>query len=137
MSRIRAASFAGFVAVLTFIGGCSVDATVEVKGTVRYDGQPIAEGAINFIPIDGMTSTAGGLIKDGAYSVKVPPGVMKVTITSIKETGESKKLYDAPESPKRPIRAQVLPDKYAHREQTELQYEVKPGINVKDWDLEK
>jgi hypothetical protein len=62
---------------------------------------------------------------------------MRVTITSVKETGQWKKAYDTEQSPKKPIKAQVLPDKYAHREQSELQYEVKPGINVKNWDLEK
>jgi hypothetical protein len=137
MSIARAASFAGCLGILLFVAGCVTDPTVEVKGTAQFDGQPIADGAISFFPVDGKSPTAGGTIKDGAYSVKVSPGVMKVTITWQKETGEKKKLYDTPDSPVVVKKSQVLPEKYASRDQTELEYEVKPGVNVKDWDLTK
>jgi hypothetical protein len=35
----------------------------------------------------------------------------------------------------REVYVETLPEKYSHREKTELQLEVKSGTNVKDWDL--
>jgi hypothetical protein len=140
MSTARAApvvKFAGLLGILLFVVGCEADPTALVKGTAQFDGQPIEDGSISFFPVDGKSQTAGGNIKNGAYSVKVPQGVMKVAITWQKETGEKKKLYDTDDSPVMSKKAQALPDKYADREKTELQYEVKPGINAKDWILTK
>jgi hypothetical protein len=137
MSIARAFLFAGFLTILPFVVGCEADHTAEVKGTAHFDGQPIEDGSISFFPIDGKSSTSGGIIKNGVYSVKVPQGVMKVAITWQKETGEKKKLYDTDDSPVMSKKAQALPEKYASRENTELECEVKPGVNVKDWDLKK
>jgi hypothetical protein len=137
MSKIRAASFVGFLAVLVAIVGCEGDHAPVVKGAVQFDGQPIEKGSINFVPIDGNSNTAGGEIINGAYSVKVPQGVMKVTITWSKDSGRRKKLYGGPDSPERPLFDQVIPAKYSDMQQTELQYEVTPGENIKDWDLKK
>jgi hypothetical protein len=132
----RAVWFGGFLVALLLLAGCDRDNTVEVKGTVQFDGKPIEDGSINFVPADGKSQTAGGAIKDGKYSVKVPVGPMKLTISAPKVVGK-KKLYDTPESPERPVMAESLPAKYADREKTELEFEVKPGVNEKNWDLKK
>ena len=45
--------------------------------TVEMDGNPVEAGTIMFVPVDGQTPTAGGEIKNGRYSVRVPIAEMK------------------------------------------------------------
>jgi hypothetical protein len=125
-------AWAGVFAALLALAGCTDSKNGQVSGTVKVDGIPIESGAITFLPVDGKTATAGGIIKNGAYSVKVPVGAMKVSISAPKVIGE-KKIYNTPNSPVMPITKEALPEKY--NEKTELTFEVKPGANPKDWDL--
>jgi hypothetical protein len=43
----------------------------HIHGEVTYDGQPVAEGFITFIPADGKGETAGGPISAGRYDVGI------------------------------------------------------------------
>lgn len=113
--------------------GCADQSSGEVTGMVRVDGTPIESGAITFIPADGATSTAGGTIKAGRYSVRVPVGKFKVSISMPRET-HKKKLYAAADSPEMAMYQEGLPARY--NERTELELEVKSGSNTKDWDLQ-
>lgn len=119
-----------------FITGCLSDNDYgEVSGTVTYDNRPVEDGAITFIPLDGKGPTTGGTIKDGKYAVaRVPVGTMKVSISGSKVVGK-KKLYNAPNSPEGLITQEYLPEKYNLK--TELTFEVKRGVNSKDWHLPK
>jgi hypothetical protein len=131
--RIERGAWAGGVLVaLLALSGCDAGTEGQVSGTVKVDGQPVEAGAIQFIPADGKTPTSGGEIKDGRYSVKVPVGVMKVSISAPKVVGK-KKIYPTPNSPEMPITKEALPERY--NEQTELTLDVKRGKNEKDWDL--
>jgi hypothetical protein len=122
----------GAVLVLLALAGCG-PRMGQVSGSVTVDGQPPAEeGAITFTPADGKTSVEGGKIINGHYSVRVPPGPKKVSISFSKVVGK-KKLYDAPNSPEMPVTKELLPDRY--NEKTELQFDVKAGANEKDWPL--
>jgi hypothetical protein len=123
---------AGVVMACFLIAGCDDSKFADVSGTVRLDGEPIFEGSITFLPVDGQSQTAGGTIKDGKYSVSVPVGQMKVSISYPKVSG-SKKLYDTPDSPIGYLYKESVPARY--NEQTELVLEVKPGKNTKDWEL--
>lgn len=104
-----------------------------VSGAVTVDGEPAKTGSISFFPVDGVSSTAGGEIKDGKYSAEVPPGMSKVEIRVSKAVGE-KRLYNTPDSPVQPIMAEVLPAKYNDR--TELTFDVQAGSNERDFHLE-
>ena len=58
-----------------------------VSGTVTFDGQPLAEGRIQFEPASAEAMTpAGGEIKDGRYSIPrdqgPTPGDYRIMITS-------------------------------------------------------
>jgi len=123
---------AGVLLTLLALAGCGDDKNGLVSGTVQVDGEPVAAGAILFVPVDGQTATAGGEIKDGRYSVKVPVGTMKVSLSAPKVVGK-KKIYPTENSPIMPITVEALPAKY--NEHTELRLDVKPGKNEKDWDL--
>ena len=123
-----------FVAATLLLAGCGDDRFGEITGAVRIDGQPIEQGSILFIPLEGTPPVEwGGPIENGQYKAKVPIGLVKVTISSLKDTGKKKKFYDSPEAPEKAIFEQAIPTRY--NLETELKYEVKSGKHQKDWDL--
>jgi hypothetical protein len=64
--------------------GC--DGNSRVRGTVSYDGVPIADGAMTLLPADGQGPTAGGKIANGRYDIaQVTPGAKIVQIIGVKE----------------------------------------------------
>jgi hypothetical protein len=128
-----AVCLACLLAVVMLATGCSHGPSMgEVTGTITVDGTPAKIGSISFFPMDGKSSTAGAAVKEGKYTAKVPVGKVKVEIRVSKIVGE-KKLYDTPDSPVQPIMQEVLPPKYNDR--TELELDVQPGKNEKNYDL--
>lgn len=113
--------------------GCGPESKMTtVTGTVMVDGKLADQGSISFIPVDGMTPTAGAVIEKGKYSSEAPIGESKVEIRIPKVVGK-KKLYDTPDSPLQDIMEEVLPPKY--NEQTELRFKGEKGKNEKNWEL--
>lgn len=105
-------SAVAFALSLAVFAGCGPgDPTVPVKGEVTLDGQPLAEGAIQFIPVDQQSQTAGGTIQAGRFEFRSPPGKMKVEITAPKVVGK-RKAYDTPDSPMVDVVKELLPAKY-------------------------
>lgn len=49
------------------LSGCSDSGLIKISGTVTFDGEPIPEGSISFMPVSGKGVTAGGEIKNGKY----------------------------------------------------------------------
>jgi hypothetical protein len=88
-------------------GGCgsSDPLGVGVSGMVTYKGQPIKEGLIAFIPMDGTNGPTGGAnIDDGKYAIPrrgaLAPGKYRVEIRAFEETGK--------ESPKNTQQSQMF-----------------------------
>ena len=133
--RLRLYAATALVAGLSIVlSACNSNPMAEVRGTVKFDGQAIDDGAILFMAADGASASQwGGPIKNGGYKVQVPPGSMKVTISALKPTGEKKKYL--PDAPEKDVVAESIPAKY--NAQTELTFEVKSGSNQKDWALVK
>jgi hypothetical protein len=134
MRVISAGLAGGLVAALLAAGGCAApdDKNGAVSGTVRLDGEPIKEGSIAFAPKDGKGQTSGGPIKDGQYTVnKVSVGVMKVRISAPVVKGQKK--VEGPGGPNRAVMEEKVPPRY--NDQTELEFEVKPGTNEHNFDL--
>ena len=124
----------GCLICLTVLAGCQADeGMTTLEGSVTLDGKPLPLGSISFSPVDGQTPTAGGEIKEGRYSVRVPVGEMKVSLSAPKIIGK-KKLYPAEDSPEMPITVEALPARY--NETTELRLIVKAGPNQKDFPLQ-
>jgi hypothetical protein len=108
-----------------------------VEGEVKYDGQPIQNGTIAFIPAGGDAGgkKAGGPIVDGRYAIPADlgpaPGRFKVEVRWNKPTGKKYKSdageFDAV--------AEGLPDKY--HDKTELTADLKAGRNEVNFDLKK
>ncbi len=84
----------GLAATLVLLVGCADSGPdrAEVFGTVLLDGQPVKEGSINFIPIEGTKGPgAGGVISDGHYLISRANGVTvgknRVELRAFKMTG--------------------------------------------------
>jgi hypothetical protein len=78
--------------VLVCGAGCSDPNGLQpVSGSVSFQGKPLDQGAIQFLPVDGSPSESGAGIKDGQYSIPVEnglaPGKYKVTVFSYDESG--------------------------------------------------
>ncbi len=68
------AAVCGFAWMLCVAGCGHGDGLVQIGGGVTYDGQPVKNGTISFLPPDGNGPTAAAIVADGKYSVKVAPG---------------------------------------------------------------
>jgi hypothetical protein len=114
MKRFRLDSIrvvGGFV-LAAALCGCGGDVQkAKIHGKVTLDGQAVPTGSISFIPADGKTPTAGGVIKDGVYTAEVPLGSVRVEIHYPKVVGK-RKLYDTPDSPTTDVTQEQIPPKY-------------------------
>jgi hypothetical protein len=131
---VQAACGSLLLMVLLALAGCGGASMADVHGTVKVDGEPIADGAILFSPENGKGQPAGGPIKDGQYSVKVQAAAMKVAINKFKLL-KKVKLYNTPNVNYVQQNTEVLPAKYSDIAKTELRFDVRPGVNQKDWEL--
>ena len=107
--------------------GCSRPETVEVSGTVTWEGAPIANGDIVFASIDPHMPAAAGKISDGAYTFRCKPGKKRVEISSFRLSGKK-----TPQG--RPIGEMYIPNRY--NSESELTADVTPdGENKFDFAL--
>lgn len=118
--------------------GCSGDNRSEVSGTVKVNGQPIAEGAINFIPVEGNRGAgAGATITDGKYhiprSAGVSPGKNRVELRAFKNTG--RKVQDPTGKPGTLAEERVLLFPPEYNERSTLVRDVKSGSDTIDFDI--
>ena len=93
--------------------GCNPADQFAIDGTVTFDGQPMSEGSVTFIPTQGGP-TYGGLIENGTFSVNNGPllkaGEYRVQIESWKITTTIVQELDN-EGPVND-RVQVVPARY-------------------------
>ena len=120
-------SSAMVVLTLVLVGyGCSRDpGFVVVRGTVTYQGEPIEDGDIKFVPAQGtQTPVRSTMIKQGKYATPARgallPGTYRIEIRSyIGGSGDGPQIdpydrYVDPNStaPKPKPREQILPEEY-------------------------
>ena len=122
--------------------GCGRDphARQGVTGTVTFQGTPLDQGRIQFVPATSAGPTeAGTTIENGKYSVPAEPGLVhgtyKVSIFSYDKTGAKVQSTDLPgESGATQFRERI-PAKY--NTATDLTAEIKAdGKNVADFKLD-
>lgn len=127
--------------LLLFLNGCeqSGPQRAEVSGTVKFDGEPIKEGSINFFPTDGTKGPeAGAVVSDGRFHIPraTGPVVGKHTV-ELKYFGDTGKMVQDPTAP--PGKMIPLRDNLFKTIITEpLVREVKPTAadNVFDFDIQ-
>ena len=109
-----------------------------VSGKVTFEGEPIARGAIQFRSTSpGAATNAGGLIRDGSYSISraegLVPGPYKVMITE--EVQRPAGAGDAP-GPRTKLEPSRISAEY--NVDTKLSAEIKAnGPNNFDFDVKK
>jgi hypothetical protein len=103
---------------------------MEVKGTVKLDGQPIPDGHISFLT-ESTGMSGGSPIKDGSYRAQIPPGKATVQITASKKMplppGEKGMYGDSEEL------RQYVPDKFNTK--SELKADINAPNPALDFDL--
>jgi hypothetical protein len=124
-----------YSAGLLLLCGCA-GSEPSISGTVKLDSEPLAEGAVRFIPIEGTSGPdAGAEIKDGKYRVVQPglaPGRYRVEFSSHKPTG--KRVRDPLGGGLAQETVQLVPQQYRGENST-LRRDITQGANTKDFEL--
>ena len=111
--------------LLVGLAGCSDSSSQgEVNGTVTLDGQPLKDGDVRFVPVDGKSPTTSAKITDGKFTATVPIGLKRVEFSAGKVIGKIK-MYDTPESRVVDDIREQIPARYNTK--SELKITVKKG----------
>jgi hypothetical protein len=112
--------------------GCT-DGKSTVNGTVTFDSQPVASGAITFVKQDGELAREGAVIQNGSFRATIPPGKYKLELHAQKVISKRKqKAFDGSDEEVETT-AELFPARY--NTQSELLQELKPGANTIKLDL--
>ncbi|WP_020472226.1 hypothetical protein [Zavarzinella formosa] len=130
----RIGRLAAVVALIFLIPACgsSGPSVAKIKGKVTLDGQPLAEGLVNFRPVGDDAPTASGIVKNGEFTAEVPVTKMRVSISASKVTGQ-RKAYNTPDSPLVDIVTEIIPAKYNSK--SELVHDIKPDTKELNFEL--
>lgn len=112
----------------SLLAGCG-GGTASVEGTASFNGEPIADGSINFVSDQGKAQ-AGGTIKDGKYTVGADRGLTagkyKVEVYWNKKTGKT--VIDTADTGQAKAETkQVIPEQF--NKATTLTADLKGGSN--------
>lgn len=127
-------SWSALVILLAFACGPSGPKGAKVTGSVTWEREPIAQGYIKFIPLDGKGIEAAGEIINGSYECFVEPGEKRVEVLANRE-----KKNLSPEDRKQAAamgmapREQYIPGDY--NANTKLKATVISGSNQFDFHL--
>ena len=91
---------------------------------VTLNDEPLQEGIVRFVPVDGDSQTASAMVNQGEATATVPVGRMRVEFSAPKVVGQQK-MYDTPDSPVVDKVAELLPPRY--NVQSELKLDVQAG----------
>lgn len=102
----------------------------DVAGTVTLDDRPIEEGTIRFMPIDGKTANAGGVIKQGKFRVRAPVNKHRVEVyyPQLPPGGIPKRMSNVDF-----VIRELVPAKY--NSESELVLDVQGGLNEPHFEL--
>jgi hypothetical protein len=118
-----------FLAIL-LMQGCSRGPSMgELHGQALLDGKLIEKGSIRLVPVDGEAPTAGSVIENGKFNVRLAPAQYRVEIsaTQLPPGGIPKDVNED-----YTIR-QLIPAKY--NTNSEVVLDIKPGVNEHKFDL--
>ena len=131
MDRSTVFMIAKCLLIASCTAGCAKGPAVgDVSGTVTVNGQPLKEGSIRFIPVDGGAPASGGTIHDGRFEAQVPVAKQRVEIVA--------NVIDEVKTPPNAtadqiVMKKVVPDRYGTG--SELTLDVKPGVNESAFEL--
>ena len=135
------------LAMLAVLPACSNAIKTEgVTGVVTYNGEPLADATVKFLPTDGTGSQSYGKTNEkgeyklqtilGAADAGTTPGEYKVTVDCV-ETYETGVTFEENGEEKNETKVRsVIPEKYNNPETSGLTATVNPGDNKIDFALE-
>lgn len=142
LSRLYAYIISGFcLLILTGCGGSSAleFKRAEVEGTVTYEGKPLEDGLIRYVPdgeiINGQVAGKPIFAKivQGTYQIPIEKGATvgknRVEVTCYLENGRQENMSGE----KAALVKQIIPAKY--NSHSTLSVEIKEGKNLQDFDL--
>ncbi len=117
---LRALLFPLASVLLLTLAGCGGDGPrqYQVTGSVTFDGQPIEQGEIRFMPTEAGGTPYAGAIANGKFECKVTEGQKRVEISATREA-------PTPAPDGLPNYVSYIPEEY--NTQSTLTAEVKPG----------
>ncbi|UUO05267.1 hypothetical protein M4951_18025 [Blastopirellula sp. J2-11] len=107
--------------------GSADDSNARLTGAVTLDNQPLKNGSITFLPIDGKSATAGTTIENGEFMLVIPPGKKKVEIVGTKVVGQRRAYEGDANSPMVDITEDIVPTRY--NVQSDITVDVTSGEN--------
>jgi hypothetical protein len=133
----------GYAVLAGLLAGCGDRGPqrVAVSGTVTFNGKPLADGTIRFVPTATASSpVAGADIKDGKYTADirggVPVGTQRVEIEAYRvDPRATKPGMPAPPMARGVPRIQYIPKRYNVDSQLSMTIEPGSKIITKDFDL--
>jgi hypothetical protein len=133
---MRAQRLGYLVVGLLPLPGCGGNDLAEVSGAVAIDGQPVTEGSIQFIPIEGTTGPgAGAPIENGRYHIPRQKGVAvgknRVELRAFKKTG--RKVQDPTGLPGTLTEERVPAFPKEYNDSSTVVREVQAGSNTIDF----
>ena len=111
----RAFSLVLVVLTTVAVNGCGEkSARRTVAGDVTFQGQPIAQGTIQFLQMDPPSPVGGAMIQAGRYSLSgthgLLPGTYRVTISA--PDSSTKKVAGDPMKSVKPTNKELIPNRY-------------------------
>jgi hypothetical protein len=111
-------------------GGCAESEFVPVNGNVTWNGAPLSDGEVLFIPEEKGLPPGAGRLKDGTFHFMSRPGKMRVDIQAMRKTGK-----------RHPVRGYEITELYIparYNAESELAVEVtRDGENEFQFDLKE
>lgn len=134
-SGLLAVPFGVAMAAVVLVCGCGRGGIPRggIEGKVSFDGTPVEQGTISFIPTEGTKGPATyATIANGRYAIAAKDhgpivGKHRVKIEAFRDMGQKHPEKGVP------LLEQVIPDKF--NTATTLVVEITEGRNTRDFDL--
>ena len=134
------------LAMLAVLPACSKAIKTEgVTGVVTYNGEPLADATVKFIPTDATGSQSYGKTNEkgeyklqtllGAADAGTTPGEYKVTVDCITTVETGNMIQENGEEKPETVAESLIPAKYNNAETSGLTATVAPGDNTINFDL--
>ena len=130
------------IPLLALCFGCG-SKTIHIEGAVTYDGKPIPEGTIEFLPIEGTSGpSTGGVIKDGQYVLPIDKGLVRggryqVLISAFVKSGKTVPNNMVPGGPPMEFSENYIPAKYNSQSTLKVTFSEDSAENTFDFKLQR
>ncbi|MBR2005432.1 MAG: carboxypeptidase regulatory-like domain-containing protein [Thermoguttaceae bacterium] len=134
------------LSMLAVLPACSKAIKTEgVTGVITYNGEPLADATVKFIPTDATGSQSYGKTNEkgeyklqtllGAADAGTTPGEYKVTVDCIETVETGNMIEENGEEKPETVAESLIPAKYNNAETYGLTATVAPGDNTINFDL--